>query len=340
MQNVVYNGSVVQSNYIMPYAASRAVDGSISPLRRWLARVPAAMIIDLHQTYWVDRWVCYHMSQAGWSIPDYSNQAYKLYGSLNGATWFQMDAVTGNTASLTDRTFEACECRYVKLQVNVGLVCNPQLAGVVEFALFEAEVSSSKLQNLTVSEGLLTPIFNTNTLVYTVSVEENIQFFTVTPTSIDGGTIKVNGTAVASGEESQAIPLNIGVNEIVVEVTSSIGGVVTNYAVIVNRVLDLNLSSLGLLYSGRGFSETHTVSMTSSVLNYTDSVGSKAANVKITPQAANASNSISVNGQMILSGQESDPIALQTGENQISIVVSRTGFAETKTYELKITKAV
>lgn len=340
MGNLVLNKSVQASNSIQPYVASRALDGNNTPLSRWLSNVPSVMVVDMGDVYWIGRWVCKHMSYVGWDSR-YRNQSYALYGSLDGVNWTMLDSVNGNTAAVTNREFTVSQWRYVKLYVTSGLSLNTQLSGVVELEVYEypAPVSSSKLQSLTVSSGSLTPTFNEDVLSYSVSVTDAVTSVTVTPTSIDGGTITVDGQAVISGEASQSISLALGENTIQIEVTSRIGAVKTMYTVMVNRVLNLDLSSLLLTYFNRGFSEVHTVTMTSGVTTYSDAIIYKGANVKITPTAEDATVTINVNGEVLTSGQESQTITVQTGDNTIPIIVSKNGYTETKAYTLNINRA-
>ncbi|MDD3040981.1 cadherin-like beta sandwich domain-containing protein [Bacteroides sp.] len=339
MTNVALNKVTTSSSYIKPFSSSRAVDGNVTALSRWLSNVPTSMMVDLGEVYWIGRWVCYQMGSVGWD-QRYNNTNFKFYGSLDGAQWTELDSVTGNTSSMTDRTITVTQCRFVRLNIIGGLSINPKIASVVELAVYDAPapVSSSKLESLTISSGELDPSFDTDILSYNVSVTDAVSSIIVTPTSIDGGTIKVSGLDVESGTASQAINLGIGSNAIEIVVTSRIGGVETTYTVNVNRVLNLNLSSLGLVYSGKGYSETHTITMEQGVTSYADNIGAKAATIKITPFAEDSAVSISVGGQIVSSGQEAPAITLQSGVSDIVIIVSKTGFTQTKTYHLSVTK--
>src|SRR5690606_14210264 len=58
----------------------------------------------------------------------------------------------------------------------------------------------------------------------------------VVPTAADeNAAILVDGTAVRSGEESQAIPLEVGVNEIAISVTGADGQLSRDYVLTVTR---------------------------------------------------------------------------------------------------------
>jgi hypothetical protein len=94
----------------------------------------------------------------------------------------------------------------------------------------------SNLSGLTLSSGTLNPVFETNTLIYTVSVPNATSSITVTPTVADSTTtVKVNGTTVASGSASTSINLNVGVNTITVVSTAQDGATTKTYTITVTR---------------------------------------------------------------------------------------------------------
>ncbi len=84
--------------------------------------------------------------------------------------------------------------------------------------------SDANLSALSVSAGSLSPSFSTAVNSYTVSVNNSVSSFTVTPIASGGGTIiKVNGTAVASGAASAAISLAVGTTSISIVITAEDG---------------------------------------------------------------------------------------------------------------------
>ncbi len=95
------------------------------------------------------------------------------------------------------------------------------------------------LSKLHLSTGALSPMFASgavNYTDYTVPVPASTTHLTITPTAAQpGGTITVNGVAVASGAESGTIPLSMGANHITITVTAAGGGTATPYMVTVTR---------------------------------------------------------------------------------------------------------
>ncbi|HNT02899.1 MAG TPA: YDG domain-containing protein, partial [Bacillota bacterium] len=91
------------------------------------------------------------------------------------------------------------------------------------------------LTNLVISSGILNPAFVPDIQAYTADVANSTADITVTSTAAHpGASIEVNMTAVVSGEASQAIALNVGVNTINIIVTAE-DGTERIYEVTVNR---------------------------------------------------------------------------------------------------------
>ncbi len=94
----------------------------------------------------------------------------------------------------------------------------------------------STLSSLSQSSGTLSPSFASGTASYTASVANAVSSITVTPTVSDStATVKVNGTAVASGTPSGSIPLSVGSNTITVVGTAQDGTTTSTYTVTVTR---------------------------------------------------------------------------------------------------------
>lgn len=89
-----------------------------------------------------------------------------------------------------------------------------------------AASNNTKLSSLTVSEGTLSPSFNADTKVYSVSVENSVSSITVSATPEDP-----NATVSGIG----TIPLNVGQNYIHILVTAANGTSMTYYYVYVTR---------------------------------------------------------------------------------------------------------
>ena len=86
--------------------------------------------------------------------------------------------------------------------------------------------SNADLSNLVLSDGTLTPAFDSNTTSYTASVPNATSSMTVTPTAADANAtiqVRVNGggyVTVPSGMPSGSLALNVGANTIDVKVAA------------------------------------------------------------------------------------------------------------------------
>jgi hypothetical protein len=109
----------------------------------------------------------------------------------------------------------------------------------------ESLSSNVDLASLTLSEGTLSPAFGPTTLSYSASVSGSINTLQVTPTLADSAAhLKVNGVTVASGAPSAPIALQVGANNLTVNVTAEDGATTQTTTIEVTRLLD-NATGIG-----------------------------------------------------------------------------------------------
>ncbi|NQU17756.1 MAG: cadherin-like beta sandwich domain-containing protein, partial [Candidatus Saganbacteria bacterium] len=185
---------------------------------------------------------------------------------------------------------------------------------------------------LAISQGSLSPSFDTNTTSYTVAVGYSISSMTVTPTGTgDGGTITVDGSAVSSGNASDAISLSVGSNTITVTITPT-GGSATTYTITVTRAA-ATYTLTGLSLSTGTLSPSFSTGTTS----YTTTVANAVSSITVTPTAIGDEGIITVDGSTVSSGNASGAISLSVGANAISVVITPTGGSGT-TYTVTVTR--
>ncbi len=101
-----------------------------------------------------------------------------------------------------------------------------------DFARFS---SNSELGSLVLSQGVLSPTFASATTNYVVSLSNDVSAMTLTPVTSDSdASITVEGSAVASGNESAAISLIVGTNTITILITAA-DSTTTSYTLTVFR---------------------------------------------------------------------------------------------------------
>ncbi|MFN4127706.1 beta strand repeat-containing protein, partial [Pannonibacter indicus] len=196
--------------------------------------------------------------------------------------------------------------------------------------------TDATLSNLVLSQGTLTPGFASGTTSYTASVGNAVTSLTVTPTVTDANAIvTVNGNSVASGNASSAINLNVGSNIITVVVTAEDGTTTETYTVDVTRApsTDATLSNL-VLSQG-----TLTPGFASGTTSYTASVGNAVTSLTVTPTVTDANATVTVNGNIVASGNASTNIPLSVGDNTITVIVTAQNGTTTQTYTVTVTRA-
>lgn len=345
-QNIALNRPTSASSFVKPYESARAVNGSsgpTTPTSRWLCNsLPGWLMVDLgvngSYAYWINRWVVRHMTVAGWRSPDYNMCDFKLQGSNDNNTWYDIDGVVGNTVGITDRTFTAVAYRYVRLYVTKGLKCNVKMASAMELEVYQSPPLSAYLQSntgLTVGGLTLNPSpFVNNVFNYTTpNVANNVTFVAVKPTAEDSrATIKVNGVVVTSGNTTN-VTLNVGSNAISVQVTAADGRTTNTYTVTVVRdaapVAELSAFSINPGKLNETFSP--------STLAYTANVGFDVQTITVTPTTNITGATITVNGTSVTSGNPSGPINLNVGNGNVINIVVTNGTA-TKTYTVTVTR--
>ncbi|PTQ93958.1 putative secreted protein (Por secretion system target) [Mucilaginibacter yixingensis] len=106
----------------------------------------------------------------------------------------------------------------------------------VKLTVMPVASSNATLIALTTTAGALSPSFDANTTGYAANVPNATSSITITPTAHDASaSIKVNGTAVTSGNASPAISLSPGNNTINIIVTAQDGVTTKTYTLAVTR---------------------------------------------------------------------------------------------------------
>ena len=103
---------------------------------------------------------------------------------------------------------------------------------------------------------------------------------------------------------------------------------------VVFHYTDANLTGLAIS------SGTLSPTFASSTTAYTNSVAYSVSSVTVTPTKNQAGATIKVDGTSVTSGSPSNPIALNVGDNIITILVTAQDTTTTKTYTITVTRGV
>ncbi len=192
-----------------------------------------------------------------------------------------------------------------------------------------------QLENLTISEGDL--LFESNRYLYEIEVLSETESITFIPTAVDCNLkITINDQIATSGNVSQSIELDYGLNTITI-ITSLLDCLNSlTYTIIVNRPDpgngNANLSNLTI--STGELSPAFNEDVTS----YSVEVENEINGITVTPSAVEESSNIMVNDFVTLSGTESEFVNLEEGTNSINIKVTAED-GTLKQYTIKVIRA-
>lgn len=191
------------------------------------------------------------------------------------------------------------------------------------------------LRGLDVSEGTLTPVFSGATTFYSVSVPYATDRITVTPGAVAAGnSVVVRNSANVVGNEIRLYP---GVNSATVTVTAPGGIKSEQYTLHITRGAaptdNVDLADIGLSAG------TLSPAFDANTLNYSATVPYAVRNMQITPTAAKAGHTVTVNNVPVAAGQSATvPISFSPNGSGFGISVTAANGA-TKTYAVTIKRA-
>ena len=192
------------------------------------------------------------------------------------------------------------------------------------------------LADITVSEGTLNPIFDTDTHDYKVDVPYATDSIVITPVTTDPTeTVEmiVDGKVI---DPANPVDLKVGDNVITVVVTAEDGTTKETYTVVVTREEAplSNNSGLTDLAVNKG---TLSPAFAEETTAYTDTVANDVTGITVTPVTADPTATITVNGVEVPSGTASANLPLVVGENTITTVVTAQDGTIT-TYTVVVTR--
>jgi cadherin-like protein/FG-GAP repeat protein len=194
------------------------------------------------------------------------------------------------------------------------------------------------LTSLTLTNITYSPTFEGETIEYTATVSGDIDSTVITAVTEDPNATLVYGSQqpVTSGASSQAFELAVGENNLAVEVHSADEANIKAYYITVTREqplsnnADLNNLSLSTGSLSPGFDSGTT--------DYTSTVNFGVESVTVTLEIADENAVATVNGEVVTSQQPSQPIALQEGNNSISVAVTAEDGTSTKAYSVVVVR--
>ena len=208
--------------------------------------------------------------------------------------------------------------------------------GTYTIVVNRAPSTTASLSSLSLSSGILSPAYATQTTAYTASVPHDVAAIKLTPsTAVITSVIRVNGVQVNSGNSSDAIQLAVGNNTITTVVTAQDNTTTRTYTIIVTRAP----SSVATLSSLALSSGTLSPAFAPETIAYTASVPYNVESLTLTPISTATASAVRVNGVLISPGGATAGIPLVVGNNTIIIVATAADNITTRTYTVIVTRA-
>ena len=218
---------------------------------------------------------------------------------------------------------------------NSGDISVTTPSGTATLAGFSFLKSDATLASISLSSGTLSPVFASGTIAYTATVGNLVSSITVSPTLNEvNATVKVNGTAVVSGNASASIPLTVGSNEITILVTAQDGSTTKTYTLTITRAQSSDATLASISLSSGALNPVFA----SGTLAYTATVSNAVNSITVTPTSGEANATLKVNGTTVVSGNASASIPLTVGPNEITFLVTAQD-GTIKTYTLNLTRS-
>lgn len=114
-QNVALGKQGASTTALPDYPPALALDGNASTF--WFSNITGDkyLQVDLGETMLINRYLVTHSTAASTMTTD-----FKLQTSLDGEQWTDVDSITNNVASLTDRLIPPTQARYARLYITKG----------------------------------------------------------------------------------------------------------------------------------------------------------------------------------------------------------------------------
>jgi hypothetical protein len=218
--------------------------------------------------------------------------------------------------------------------ISITVTAPDNTARTYTITVQRALSSMAYLSGLSVSAGNLDSPFNIEDNSYEVNVGNQVSEITITPTTMDpAASVTVNGKAVNSGSPSDAVPLSVGINTILVKVTAQNGYEFT-YTLIVIRQGSSNAKLSALAVSAGTLSPAFAAATTT----YRVSVANSVSSITVSMQKDDPAATLIVNGAYGYDNNIPFTKFLDVGDNEIKIEVKAQDGVTSKTYTITVTR--
>ena len=190
--------------------------------------------------------------------------------------------------------------------------------------------SNKNLKNLSIVSKVFSPIFNSNILIYNLTVETNVYSIDIIPTIDDDlSTIKINDVITPS-EQPNKVNLSLGSNTINIVVTAE-DTTTKTYVINATRLSDVSLLSNIEVSVGSIYPAFNNQTFFYDVVVPNDTVSIQAKGILV-----DLLSSLKINGIIKSSGQYSEIINLKTGINPIAFTVDSSNQQTSHLYRINV----
>ncbi|OXM84982.1 cadherin-like beta sandwich domain-containing protein, partial [Paenibacillus rigui] len=192
--------------------------------------------------------------------------------------------------------------------------------------------SVTSLGNMSISEGSISPAFENTTYAYTADVP-----FSTTSITVGASVYDAHASFQLTTPKGQqpTFSLDVGNNLVIFKVTAEDGQSTATYTLQIRRAGSSNADLNHLVLSDGSLEPNFTAGTTA----YNGSVSNSTAAITVTGIASDSNASMMINGASVPSGQQSQPLALQVGDNEVTIRVTAQDGSTVKTYTVRIHRA-
>jgi hypothetical protein len=208
----------------------------------------------------------------------------------------------------------------------------------------EPTSNGATLLGLTINGAELDQALKSNLPTFTATVDFAVSSISVRASGNNGAaSITLNGSTIVSGVDSTPISLVVGENTATITITAEDGFTTKTYTLLVTRnanstdetTLVNGVSLSGLTVIGANLDQIFQPNSAS----YTARANYLTTALSLMPVATVNAASITVNGNAVSSGGESDQISLAEGDNTITVFITAEDGLGTQSYTLYVSRA-
>lgn len=192
-----------------------------------------------------------------------------------------------------------------------------------------------QLSSLEINEGVLSPAFEPSIYSYFAEVSHDITAVSITPVVDDkNAKLLINGQLQASGSTIQ-ISLGAGNTNVQIKVVAEDGIHSSNYMLSIQREASSNAALEDLILSDGKLSPAFTADQHT----YNATVPYSVSQIRVSALTHEPNATLRINGNIVLSGEPTDPIKLKVGSNVITIEVTAQDGVTMQEYQINITRS-